>query len=90
MGVRPLEEELMASEPELFAVGEEIEFNDVGKAAQVHLPVPCGRKAWTVQGFKLVESPPAPHPQLLDLGPGYAIGPVSGMFLTHKKNGAVR
>ena len=77
----------VTNKPEIFAVGDHVVFNQLGKNAQVSIPAPDGRDAWTVKGFTRVESPPAPHPQLVDLGEGYAIGPVSGMFLT-RKNGA--
>jgi len=79
----------MTNEPELFIIGDHVDFNPLGKAAQVAITPPNGHGSWTIMGFKHVESPPAPHPQLLDLGSEYPIGLVSGMFLT-KKNGAMK
>ena len=73
----------MCEDVQLFKVGEYIDFNELGRSAQVNLPPPNGTP-WKVQAITPAKNPAAPHPQLIDLGPGYSIGPVSGMFLTRK------
>jgi hypothetical protein len=69
---------------EMFAEGDQVEFNERGRSAQVNLPAPNG-SSWTVSRIIPQTKLNAPHPQLLDLGPGYPIGPVSGMFVTKRK-----
>ena len=74
----------MGEEIIAFTVGQAVDFNALGKEAQVNVRPPNGQP-WVVKGIKRNPSPSAPHPQLIDLGNDYPIGPVSGMFLEPKE-----